>query len=101
MKDVNSYKVVPADQRYERGRPSGAGKDADQPASHRKSSRCHVDADDQQKMGKYIYFLNLEMQGNRTKYRQNSMRALCAYFESTFICLYLNRSQITCCNSSK
>ena len=29
MKDVNSYKVVPADQRCERGRPSGAGKDAD------------------------------------------------------------------------
>ena len=46
MKDVNSYKVVPADQRCERGRPSGAGKDADQPASHHKSSRCHLDADD-------------------------------------------------------
>ena len=46
MKDVNSYKVVPADQRCERGRPSGAGKDADQPASHRKSSSCHVDVDD-------------------------------------------------------
>ena len=56
MKDVNSYKVVPADQRCERGRPSGAGKDADQPASHHKSSRCHSDADDQQKMGNNIDF---------------------------------------------